>query len=67
MPKPKHVDEQLYQIMVQCWQENPNDRPTFPSLKDVITRMSKNKNDTYFNMREYDTTLYANVDDLSME
>ena len=23
--------------------------------------------DTYFNMREYDTTLYANVDDLSME
>lgn len=67
MPKPKHVDEQLYQIMVQCWQENPNDRPTFPSLKDIITRMSKNKNDTYFNMREYDTTLYANVDDLSME
>ena len=33
-----------YQIMVQCWQENPNDRPTFPSLKDIITRMSKNKN-----------------------
>ena len=30
--------------MVQCWQENPNDRPTFPSLKDIITRMSKNKN-----------------------
>lgn len=33
-----------YQIMVQCWQEIPNDRPTFPSLKDIITRMSKNKN-----------------------
>ena len=33
-----------YQIMAQCWQENPNDRPTFPSLKDIITRMSKNKN-----------------------
>lgn len=67
MPKPKHVDEQLYQIMAQCWQENPNDRPTFPSLKDIITRMSKNKNDTYINMREYDTNLYANVDDLPME
>ncbi|PFX21978.1 Fibroblast growth factor receptor [Stylophora pistillata] len=67
MPKPKHVDQQLYQIMVQCWQENPNDRPTFSSLKDVISRMAKNKNDTYFNMREYDTTLYANVDDLTME
>ncbi|KAL9964722.1 hypothetical protein ACROYT_G028402 [Oculina patagonica] len=42
MPKPKHVDDQLYQIMLQCWQENPNDRPTFSKLKDTITRMAQN-------------------------
>ncbi|KAL9964729.1 hypothetical protein ACROYT_G028409 [Oculina patagonica] len=67
MPKPKHVDDQLYQIMLQCWQENPNDRPTFSKLKDTITRMAQSNNETYVNMKEYDTNLYANVDDLSME
>ncbi|XP_078380217.1 uncharacterized protein LOC144663159 [Oculina patagonica] len=67
MPKPKHVDDQLYQIMLQCWQENPNDRPTFSKLKDTITRMAQSNNETYVNMKEYDTNLYANVDDLSMD
>lgn len=64
MPKPQHVDHQLYQIMLQCWQENPDDRPTFPSLKDTITKMIQNNNHTYVNMKEYDTSLYSNVDDL---
>ncbi|KAL9964713.1 hypothetical protein ACROYT_G028392 [Oculina patagonica] len=64
MPKPKHVDDQLYQIMLQCWQENPNDRPTFSKLKDTITRMAQSNNDMYVNMKEYDNHLYSNVDDL---
>ncbi|KAL9964712.1 hypothetical protein ACROYT_G028390 [Oculina patagonica] len=55
---------QLYQIMLQCWQENPNDRPTFSKLKDTITRMAQSNNDMYVNMKEYDTHLYSNVDDL---
>jgi len=64
MPKPKHVDRQLYQIMLQCWQENPNDRPTFSSLEDTIVKMTQNNNHVYVNMNEYDTSLYSNVDDL---
>ncbi|XP_073254898.1 proto-oncogene tyrosine-protein kinase receptor Ret-like [Porites lutea] len=44
MPKPKHVEKKLYQLMVQCWQVKPNDRPTFSVLKDKITSMMKNNN-----------------------
>jgi len=66
MPKPQHVDHQLYQIMLQCWQENPDDRPTFSMLKDTITKLTQNSNHMYVNMKEYDTSLYSNVDDLVM-
>ena len=33
--------------MLQCWQENPDDRPTFSSLKDTLTKMIQN-NDVCF-------------------
>ncbi|PFX16321.1 Proto-oncogene tyrosine-protein kinase receptor Ret [Stylophora pistillata] len=63
MPKPKHVDEQLYQIMFQCWEEKPNNRPTFSQLEDTLKKLMQNMN-TYVNLKEYDNNLYANVDDL---
>lgn len=63
MPKPKHVEKKLYQLMVQCWQVRPNDRPTFSVLKDKITSMMKNNNETYVNMEKYDTSKYGFIDD----
>ena len=37
--------------MLQCWQQNPNDRPTFSMLKDKITKLVENNNVccTFFN------------------
>jgi len=64
MPKPKHVDQQLYKIMLQCWQQKPNDRPTFPTLKDKITDLLENSNETYVNLQEYDTSDCGYIDDL---
>ncbi|XP_078379939.1 tyrosine-protein kinase receptor Tie-1-like [Oculina patagonica] len=66
MPKPKHVDNKLYQIMQQCWEENPNDRPTFVGLKDTMKEMER-KHRTYINLKEYDNSLYANMEDLTAE
>lgn len=63
MQKPKHVDEQLHQIMFQCWQEDPNLRPTFSNLADTLKKLIQNET-TYVNMEEYDNNLYANIDDL---
>ncbi|CAH3162636.1 unnamed protein product, partial [Pocillopora meandrina] len=28
MPRPQHVDDKLYQIMMKCWKNDPDARPT---------------------------------------
>ncbi|CAB4028798.1 proto-oncogene tyrosine- kinase receptor Ret-like, partial [Paramuricea clavata] len=32
IPKPMHVDNELYQVMMDCWHPNPRKRPTFKQL-----------------------------------
>jgi fyn-related kinase len=32
MPQPPGCPEKLYDMMLNCWRENPNDRPTFATL-----------------------------------
>jgi len=66
MPKPRHVDEKLYQIMIKCWEENPNDRPTFEKLRKTMKDMERNHK-TYVNLSKYDNSLYANINDLTAE
>ncbi|KAL9964757.1 hypothetical protein ACROYT_G028438 [Oculina patagonica] len=56
----------VYQIMQQCWEENPNDRPTFVGLKDTMKEMER-KHRTYINLKEYDNSLYANMEDHTAE
>ncbi|CAH3023859.1 unnamed protein product, partial [Porites evermanni] len=60
MPKPRHVDEKLYQVMLKCWEEEPNDRPTFQNLRKTMKEMER-KHQMYVNLRQYDGRLYANV------
>ncbi|XP_044170108.1 fibroblast growth factor receptor 3-like isoform X1 [Acropora millepora] len=40
MPKPNHVAETLYHIMRNCWQEEPDDRPSFEQLRRELKRMA---------------------------
>ncbi|CAH3170951.1 unnamed protein product, partial [Porites lobata] len=63
MPKPRHVEIKLYQIMLDCWRENPEDRPTFERLRNTMKEMEGNHK-TYVNLKQYDHSLYANVNDL---
>ncbi|XP_073255600.1 uncharacterized protein [Porites lutea] len=66
MPRPKHVDDTLYQLMLKCWEEQPTDRPTFNKLRKTMKEMEK-KHKTYVNLSQYDNRLYANEDDLIEE
>ncbi|XP_078379856.1 uncharacterized protein LOC144662795 [Oculina patagonica] len=66
MPKPKHVDSKFYQIMLNCWEQKPSDRPTFPKLKETMKGIERNHK-TYINLDEYDNSLYANMEDLTAE
>ncbi|KAL9964748.1 hypothetical protein ACROYT_G028429 [Oculina patagonica] len=55
-----------YQTMLNCWEQNPSDRPTFSKLKETMKDMESNHK-TYINLREYDNSLYANMEDLTAE
>ncbi|XP_038064848.1 fibroblast growth factor receptor 3-like [Patiria miniata] len=36
LPKPEHCSDNIYQIMKDCWQEKPEDRPDFAGLHTTI-------------------------------
>ncbi|XP_067030240.1 fibroblast growth factor receptor 2-like isoform X4 [Acropora muricata] len=64
MPKPDHVDDDLYQIMMNCWQSEPEARPSFSDLTQQLQRM-ENQHKRLINMHIYDNALYANLEDLN--
>lgn len=63
IPKPQHVDDKLYQIMMKCWKNDPGARPTFSELKNQLKDM-ETQHKRLINMSMYDKQLYANVEDL---
>ncbi|XP_068733590.1 tyrosine-protein kinase receptor Tie-1-like isoform X3 [Montipora capricornis] len=66
MPKPRHVDNKLYEITMKCWEKDPSDRPTFEKLRKTMKDMERNHK-TYVNLSQYDTRLYANITDLAVD
>ncbi|XP_074633142.1 uncharacterized protein LOC141891965 isoform X2 [Acropora palmata] len=60
MQKPEHVDNKLYQIMMNCWQSEPETRPSFADLTQQLKRM-ENQHKRLLNMHIYDNATYANL------
>nr|XP_058948931.1 tyrosine-protein kinase receptor Tie-1-like [Pocillopora verrucosa] len=65
MPKPQHVDDKLYDIMIKCWKDDPNLRPSFEKLRNKLKEM-ENRHKGLINLKNYDDRLYVNVDDLAL-
>lgn len=42
MMRPRYCPEILYEIMLSCWRENPNDRPTFDELVEKVSAVISN-------------------------
>ncbi|KFO09605.1 Proto-oncogene tyrosine-protein kinase LCK, partial [Balearica regulorum gibbericeps] len=36
MPQPDNCPQELYELMMQCWKEQPEERPTFDYMKSVL-------------------------------
>ncbi|EDO39125.1 predicted protein, partial [Nematostella vectensis] len=43
MPKPLHVGDALYSVMLRCWQEDPDERPTFDELRDNMQALQQDE------------------------
>ncbi|XP_044169838.1 tyrosine-protein kinase receptor Tie-1-like [Acropora millepora] len=64
MQRPKHVDNELYEIMRNCWQTEQETRPSFVDLTQQLKWM-ENQHKRLLNMHMYDNALYANLEDLN--
>ncbi|XP_028412701.1 fibroblast growth factor receptor 1-like [Dendronephthya gigantea] len=60
IPKPMHVDNELYQVMLDCWQSNPRKRPTFEQLVCTLKRLEP-CHEEYLNLSEYNCCDYENL------
>ncbi|XP_074107024.1 tyrosine-protein kinase receptor torso-like [Cotesia typhae] len=53
MAKPSNCGQELYNIMLACWNSSPRSRPTFTELKhDLNALMSSNNKHDYLNMND---------------
>ncbi|XP_033636801.1 tyrosine-protein kinase receptor Tie-1-like, partial [Asterias rubens] len=48
MPKPGNSDAKIYNLMLKCWQDNPNDRPSFKKLVSVLKKMADSNADQIY-------------------
>uniref|UniRef100_A0A672LU34 receptor protein-tyrosine kinase n=1 Tax=Sinocyclocheilus grahami TaxID=75366 RepID=A0A672LU34_SINGR len=39
MVKPEHASSDVYELMMKCWNSNPEKRPSFHSLSDMVTSL----------------------------
>ncbi|XP_070549780.1 fibroblast growth factor receptor 2-like [Ptychodera flava] len=58
--KPRHCDDELFDVMMKCWKESPTDRPSFSSLCKIIGEMKHNKTKSYLTMSEFEHHSYIN-------
>ncbi|XP_072039160.1 uncharacterized protein [Amphiura filiformis] len=47
MDKPENCSNEIYEIMLQCWHENPYDRPSFTELYTRLDDMLSQTSDDY--------------------
>ncbi|XP_072166114.1 tyrosine kinase receptor Cad96Ca-like [Diadema setosum] len=68
LPKPDHCSQEIYDMMTECWQHDPNDRPTFAKLRNRLENMLADAAG-YLEMSDFndDNYLYLEPDQQSQE
>ncbi|XP_047133483.2 uncharacterized protein LOC100207579 isoform X2 [Hydra vulgaris] len=57
MSRPENCSEPMYDIMLQCWNEDPLQRPTFTDLRERFDKIMS-QGDSYFNFDIDDKNVY---------
>ncbi|XP_071806513.1 uncharacterized protein [Asterias amurensis] len=58
MPQPTHCQGELYEMMLKCWEEEPDRRPTFEVIADELRQLRELDKD-YIVVNAYEETIYA--------
>lgn len=54
LPKPPHCSDELYNIMLGCWQRNPDERPSFDQLCEMLEELLQQETRTYINVTYFE-------------
>lgn len=60
MDKPEHCKREVYNIMFYCWEQDPNQRPTFSELLGMLERYIYSQSD-YIELDRYPDHAYYNI------
>ncbi|XP_064833309.1 angiopoietin-1 receptor-like isoform X2 [Oncorhynchus masou masou] len=61
LEKPLNCDDEVYDLMGQCWREKPYERPSFQQILVSLNRMLEERK-TYVNTTLYEKFTYAGID-----
>ncbi|XP_057697940.1 tyrosine-protein kinase receptor Tie-1 isoform X2 [Corythoichthys intestinalis] len=61
MEKPKNCDNEVYELMKQCWRDRPYERPPFSQVSVQLNRMQEARK-AYVNMALFENFTYAGID-----
>ncbi|XP_043941266.1 tyrosine-protein kinase receptor Tie-1 isoform X4 [Protopterus annectens] len=61
MEKPPNCDDEVYDLMRQCWRDRPHERPTFAQICVQLSRMLEARK-AYVNVALFENFTYAGID-----
>ncbi|XP_047670034.1 tyrosine-protein kinase receptor Tie-1 [Tachysurus fulvidraco] len=61
MEKPRNCDDEVYEMMRQCWRDRPYERPPFSQISVQLNRMQEARK-AYVNMALFENFTYAGID-----
>ncbi|XP_078241018.1 angiopoietin-1 receptor isoform X3 [Pogona vitticeps] len=61
LEKPLNCDDEVFDLMRQCWREKPYERPSFAQILVSLNRMLEERK-TYVNTTLYEKFTYAGID-----
>ncbi|XP_035207617.1 tyrosine kinase receptor Cad96Ca-like, partial [Stegodyphus dumicola] len=66
LEKPEHCKREVYNIMFYCWDRDPNKRPSFTELVQLLDKLLISEND-YIELDRFPDHSYYNITSLSGE
>ena len=60
LDKPEHCKRELYNVMFYCWEKDPDQRPTFTELVELLEQLLTSEND-YIQLEHFPDHSYYNM------